>query len=605
MSISAMSISAIRPTFDSPLLLPQEHMATGKVQQAWKGFTIAQNLMLVKLEVKQRTLLAEGNGEIHRLPEREKEALKKEMNGILSEALGRADIKKLVLENGGKFKFALDKTKGFVLIVGKEEIKLSEYSAFLHEETELNINAWQVFKNRCANMCAISAVELTANQRFFKAATSARSYAEKANLVDRIDLKNSDEKDKKMSEIFQKTVELIKKENGAISAGVLVKHNGKFMNISNIFSLGASAFSASPYTLMVAVFDFIRALGFAAYRSIEFYKAWGIAGKEDIKKYTPFEISYHLVGFIYAAGIFALGLFLAIENFVVKAMSLVFSALAAVWSLWNIINFKFIQDGISELRKELKGFLENTNLNEKEKLRGYLAHLEEKMKLSPLEVEGVKKQVIERESEKRSEYIEKLKKENPSLSNEDAEISYSAYLGEKIDHELKQENRFKIEKLIGMADGFSPDIEEMIKALDSDAAAALEKAKAFIANVDRKAYQNERISIWYKWVCSICFLATILFACLSPVGWPVLAACIFWSAISVLFILLDCQWTSELLFGLSYNIYQEEETAKILGMKKRTKTECAAEITNWKWLKEKTKDSQKIEEVATQAIRAA
>lgn len=590
-----------------------------KTAELWKGRALTETLSLTRLSVKNKTLLNKKKPTaIDKLPQKEREDLLKEITEFITEAIKREDIQKLISENGGKFKFSLNEKEGFILRFGKNKIKLGEYSDFLIlEDPDLNMSSIEVFKKRCKECLSWKKVEKTQSQMLFKAVNRTADYVEKA-MIDRVSVKKKpDSTDKKIVAIFDKTTKLIKNENDELSKSWWARHEGKWLNASNIFSLGANAFSSSP-SLISGILDFGRSLCFAVYKSVVAMKGWGVEGKEGIYKNTFFERAFIVVGFLYSLGIFVLGLLLSLESFLsefVKATlfytSYIFSyVFATPWALWNIINFGSQEKRIIELRKELNSFLENDNLNEKEKFRGYLAHLEKTIKLTPEEINKIKEQTQKTE---KNELASKLKKENPEVTQEEIDRKFnesSAFVSEKIEKALHQENRYKIEKLIMMTSGDIVEsltkINELIDVLDLGGSSgaefnkALEKARELIAKIDQASYQNECTNSSYKWLGVICLIATVLFASLGTGGAAVLAALIVWSIISLAYILIDCEWTNQKIMSLVYFFRGEEEKSyKHLGIKTRTTREFFQKTTGWEWLKEKNEEQgrRKVEAV--------
>lgn len=605
-------------------LSAQSSPSAKKTAEIWKGRALTETLSLTSLSVKNKTLLNKKEPKaIDKLPQKEKEDLLKEITEFITQAIKREDIQKLISENGGKFKFALNETDGFVLRFGKNKIKLGEYGDFLvQKDPDLNISSIEAFKKRCKECLSWKKVEKTQNQMLFKAVNKTADYVEKS-MIGRVSVKKKpDAIDKKIVAVFDKTTKLIKNEKDELSKSWWARHEGKWLNASNIFSLGANAFSSSP-SLISGILDFGRSLCLAVYKAVGAMKGWGVEGKEGIYKNTFFEKTYIIVGFLYSLGIFVLGLFLSLESFLsefVKATlfytSYIFSyVFATPWALWNIINSGSQEKRIIELRKELNSFLENDNLSEKEKFRGYLAHLEKTIKLTPEEINKIKEKT--RETEK-NELASKLRKENPEVTQEEIDKKFNesaASVSEKTEKALHQENRYKIEKLIMMTSGDLVEsltkINELIDVLDLEGSngagfnKAIEKARELIAKIDQASYQNECTNSSYKWLGVICLIATVLFASLGTGGGAVLAALIVWSVISAAYVLIDCEWTNQKIMSLVYFFRREEKSYKHLGIKTRTTREYFQKATGWEWLKEKNEEQRKVEEVAHALVSRA
>jgi hypothetical protein len=596
---------------------------------------VTSEIALTQLNLQGRCLLNERSSlnALGKLPTQD--VLVNEIKELIDEAMKDKAVQKLVEKYRGKFSFELNENDGFVLIFGNEKIKLKDFSEFfIKEDPTLNIDPKEVLKRKLQSArdgvigIFTTATKTTKMQRLFCNIKEATEYAEKANLGQRqVAPKKSDETDLKIQEIFKKANDQIKTEKEQNEKSYwksgFVNHKGKYNNASNLCGLTVCILSlaAHPWELIVGIIDLFRALGFAVYKLVEIFKGKTPENKGEVYKYTFFERIFHKYGIFYAFGVFILGLFLILEGALHESLkaaviyiNYIFSAvLAPLFGLWNMINFGSQARRIGKLRDELNGFLENPNLDEKEKYRAYLSHLKTKAMLSAQETNKIKEKVI---SEEKEAFKIKLKKESPEITDEEIERRFQALsLEEKINLALHQENRFKIEKLItctsgGIYDDVLNTFDAVIKGLDSsdekEVKKAIDLARELVKKIDKVTHQNATTFKVYAAVGFACLAASVVFSILGSGG----AALIFWLVIASIYVLWDCETINLILTGFWYRLTREEKAYQILNVeprsfKKWARTEVK-EATGWKWLKseEAAGEPRRVSEVAAGALSA-
>lgn len=597
---------------------------------------VTSEIALTKLNLQGRCLLNERGSlnALGKLPAQD--VLVNEIKEIIDEAMKDKAVQKLVEKYRGKFSFELNENDGFVLIFGHEKIKLKDFSEFfIKEDPTLNIDPKEVLKRKLQSardsLVGIfqTAEKTTKMQRLFCNIKEAAEYAEKANLGQRlIAPKKSDETDLKIQAIFKKANDQIKTEKEEASKsfwkGGFVNHQGKYNNASNICGLSVCILSLAvhPYELFAGILDLFRALGFAIYKLVEIFKGKTPENKGEVYKYTFFERIFHKYGIFYSVAVFTIGIFLIIEGALHESLkaaviyiNYIFSAvLAPLFGLWNMINFGSQARRIGKLRDELNSFLENPNLDEKEKYRAYLSHLKTKVMLSPQETNKIKEKVI---AEEKEALKIKLKKESPEITDEEIERRFQALpLEEKINLALHQENRYKIEKLItctsgGIYDDVLNTFDEVIKGLDSadeaEVKKAIDLARELVKKIDKTTHQNATTFKVYAAIGFACLAASVVFSIVGSGG----AALIFWLVIASIYVLWDCETTNLILTAFWYRLTREEKAYQILNVPSRSFKKWAkeevGEATGWKWLKseEVGQEPRRVSEVAAQALSAA